>query len=102
MAGLGQRDGQPAGPDGKFQDRTLGAIRECQVEVEIARVVDEVEVVLARERRRGGGIGPVERGAVDRQPSQRTLRPAWRRTASALIASSAARLAAIAVVSAWS
>jgi hypothetical protein len=76
MAGLGERDGQPTGPDREFEDRTLGAIGERQVQVDIARVVDEIEVVQAGERRGGGGVGPVERRVVDRQPSQRTLWPA--------------------------
>ena len=99
---FGQRDRQPTGTDGEFEDRAFGALGEREVEVEVARIVGEVEVVQARQRGRRRGVGSVERGRFDGQASQRTRPPARRRTASALIASSAARLAAIAVVSAWS
>ena len=102
VARLGQRDGQPPGPDRELEDRAVGAVGQREVEVEVARVVDEVEVVEACQRGRGRGVGAVERRGVDGQPSQRTRPPSRRLTARALIASSAARLAAAAVVSAWS
>jgi hypothetical protein len=102
VACLGQRDRQPAGADAQLEDRALGAIGKREVEIEIAGVVGKVEVVQARECGRGGGVRAIELSRVDGQRSQRTVRPDWRLTASALMASRAARLAAIAVVSAWS
>ena len=60
VAGLGQRDRQPAGPDGQLEDRAIGPIGQREIQVEVARVVGQVEVVQARERRRGRGIGSVE------------------------------------------
>ena len=76
VARLGQRDRQPAGPDAQLEDRALGPIGEREIEVEVAGVVGQVEVVQARECRRGRGVGSVERSVevarVDGQPSQRT------------------------------
>ena len=89
-------------PDAQFEDRAFAPIGQGEVEVEVAGVVGQVQVVQARESRRGRGVGSIRPPRVDGQPSQRTVRPAWRLTASALMASSAARLAAIEVVSAWS
>ena len=100
MAGLGQRDGQPPGTDREFEDRPVDAVRQRQIQVEVARIVGEIEVVQAREGGRRRGVGSIERRPVDDQPSQRTRPPSRRLTASALMASSAARLAAAAVVSA--
>ncbi len=102
MTRFGQRDRQPTGTDCEFEDRAFGALGEREVEVEIARFVGEVEVIQPRERGRRRGVGSIERRGFDGQASQRTRPPARRRTASALIASRAARFAAIAVVSAWS
>ena len=62
VAGLGQRDGQPPAPDCELEDRAVGAVGQREVEVEVARVVDEVEVVQAREGGRGRGVGSIERG----------------------------------------
>ena len=69
VAGLGQRDGQPAGPDRELEDRTLGAIGQREIQVEVARVVDEVEVVQAGQGRRRRRIGPVERQSMVSPPS---------------------------------
>ena len=98
-------------------DYVVGQIRparEGEVQVEIARIVLEVEVVQAGE---GPGAGrrlcgrppgsrarhpPKASPAVVPGPANRTGRPARRLTASALMASSAARFAIIEVVSAWS
>ena len=99
VARHGQRDGEPAATDGQLEDRAASSVGERAVQVEVARIVLQVEVVQARERARGGGIGRSDQPAAG---SQRTVPPAAFRTASALIASSAARFAAIAVVSAWS
>jgi hypothetical protein len=42
---LRQRDREAAGPDAKLEDGSLGPIGEGKVEVEVARVVGQVEVV---------------------------------------------------------
>ena len=60
VAGLGQRDRQPTGADGELEDRAVGALGQREVEVEVARVVDEIEVVQAREGVRRRGVGAVE------------------------------------------
>ena len=44
--------------------------------VEVTGVVCQVEVVQAREGRRGRGVGTIRPPPVDGQPSQRTVRPA--------------------------
>ena len=96
MAGCRQWNGDAAGPDGQLQDAAADAIGQRPVEVDVARVVGQVEIVEARQ-------GGCRRGSSAAEAHERrTQVPAWRRTASALIASSASRLAAIAVVSAWS
>ena len=59
VAGRGERDGQPAGPDRELEDRAAGPLGEREVQVEVARVVDEVEVVQPRE----GGGGPGSRAS---------------------------------------
>ena len=86
VAGLGERDRQPSGAGGELEDRPAGPRREGEVEVEVARVVGEVEVVEPRERR-GRGLGSAG-GSVDavtalasalaRGPD-RARRPSWRR-----------------------
>jgi hypothetical protein len=45
VAGLGQRDRQPAGPDAQLEDPSVGAVGQGEVEVEIAWIVGQVEVV---------------------------------------------------------
>ena len=76
--------GPPAGRSRRRSSRIgpLGPLGEREIEVEVARVVGQVEVVQARECRRGRGVGSVERSVevarVDGQPSQRT-RAAGRR-----------------------
>ena len=72
VARLGQRDGQPAGADGQLEDRAVGRVGQREVEVEVAGVVGEVEVVQAREGRRGRGVGSIRPPGIDGQPSQRT------------------------------
>jgi len=61
MPGLGQRDRQAAAPDGELEHRAIGPVGQREVKVEIARVVRKVEVVQTGERRRGRGVGSVER-----------------------------------------
>ena len=103
MAGLGQRDRDPAAADRELEDRAAGRAGQREVQVEVARVLEEVEVVQAGERRRGRGssVGrDAEASASPALPADALA--AARLTASALIASRTARLAAIAVVSAWS
>ena len=102
VAGLSQRDRQSTGADGKFEDRPVDPVCKREIEVEVVGVVDQIEIVQARQRAGGRRIRAPEIGRVDDQASQRTRPPAWRLTASALIASRAARFAALAVVSAWS
>ncbi len=51
---LRERDGEPSGTGGKLQDRAVGTRCERQQQVEIARIVLEVEVVQAGERCRRG------------------------------------------------
>jgi hypothetical protein len=80
VARLGQRDRQPAGPDAQLEDRAVGPIGEREIEVEVAWIVGQVEVVQARECSRGRGVRAAERSVevarVDGQPSQRTVAPA--------------------------
>ena len=92
-----QRDGEPATPGGKLEDRAVRAVGQGEVEIEVVRIVAEVEVIQPGEFPCSRRIGGFDHPAAG---SQRTGRPAALRTASALIASSAARLATIAVVSA--
>ena len=96
-ARLGQRHGETPGAARELQDRATGARRERQVEVQVAGILDQVDVVQPGE---GASLGPTtsspRRLAIER-PGR-----AWRFTASALIASRAARFAIIAVISAWS
>ena len=71
VAGLGQRDGQPPAADRQLEDRPTGAVGQGQVQVEVARVVGQVQVVEAGQRRRpwpGRGGRTTSRW---RQPSQR-------------------------------
>lgn len=100
MSGICQRNGQPAGADSEFENGAGRAVRQGEIQVEIAWVIGQVEVVEAGESRRDGRIVTVGPEGPDDYPSQRTRWPALRRTARALIASSAARFAAMAVVSA--
>ncbi len=102
MAGGRQGNGEPPGPGRQLEDRPARPLGERQVQVQVARIVDQVEVVEPREDVGRGAIGRGERIGRAGQSFQRTLIPARRRTASALIASSATRFAAIDVVSAWS
>jgi len=53
--GRGERDGDPAAACRELEDRAAGAGREGPVEVDISRIVDEIEVVQAGQRaaRRG-------------------------------------------------
>ena len=79
VARLGQRDGQPAGPDRQLEDRTVDPVGQREVQVEVARIVGQVEVVQPREggrRSRRSGRSSDERS--DGQPSQRTRCPASR------------------------
>ncbi len=116
VAGAGERHGQATGADRQLEDRAAGPIGEGGVQVEIARVVGEVQVVEAGERRRlrrrtgrpGAGSGDarwvptvaVHASGQPGAPWNRTARPAAFLTASALMVSMTARLAAIAVCSA--
>ena len=79
VAGLGERDGEPAGPDGELEDRAAGPPGQGEIEVEVARVLDEVEVVQAGERRGGrrscmacdAGVSRVGRAPARTGPSPR-------------------------------
>ncbi len=75
VAGLDQRDGQPAGPDRELEDRPVDPLGEGEIQVEVAGVVGEVEVVQACEGSGGRGVGSVERWhpGVSR-PSERRVR----------------------------
>jgi hypothetical protein len=73
VAGRRERDGKPAAAHGELKDRAAGAVGQGEVQVEIARVVDEVEVVQPREGGRRFPVGRTEAGRVDRQASQRTV-----------------------------
>ena len=102
MASLGERDRDPPRPGGQLQDRAARPAGQGQIQVEVARILDEVEVVQAGQGPAGGGGLGVDRQPAVPRPVNRTGAPSRRLTASALMASSAARLAIIAVVSAWS
>ena len=56
MAGCRQRNGDAAGPDRQLQDAAADTIGERPVEVDVARVVGQVEVVEARQGGRGRGV----------------------------------------------
>lgn len=101
MAGPRERDGQPPRAGAELEDRSACPGGQREVEVEVARILDEVEVVQAGQRRGlGRSLLPGSLRAGDGQPFPRTRRPAAFFTASAPIASSTARFAAIAVTSA--
>jgi hypothetical protein len=57
MTGLGERDREAAAARRELEDRAVGALGQREIEVQVARVVDEVEVVQPREGGRGLGIG---------------------------------------------
>ena len=121
VAGGRERDRQATRADGKLEDPATGPGGQREIEVEIARVIGEIEVVQAREglrvrlgRRRGRRTGGLARGLPTGPPgcrlaghrdtarSWRIVWPASRLAASAEMTSRATRLAAIAVTSAWS
>ena len=62
VAGERQRNGQAAGAGRELQHGAVGAVGERQVQVEVARIVLEIEIVETGEGGRRGGIGPVEHG----------------------------------------
>ena len=99
VAGCRERDRETAGAGGQLEDRAVGPVGQRPIQVEIARILLQVEVVQARERASRLLIRGLDHPAAG---SHRTGVPAALRTASALMASRAARFAAIAVVSAWS
>ncbi len=92
------RHRDPARADTELEHPSTRPVRQRSVQVHIARVVGKIQIVEPGERR-GGRLGGALLHALT---SARTHPPALRFTASALIASSASRFAAIAVVSAWS
>ena len=93
-----ERDGEAPAADGELQDRAAGPRGEREEQVEVARVLGQVEVVEAGERVGRGLAAHAVPG-----PEKRTGRPpSCCLAASAEITSSATRLAAIAVTSAWS
>ena len=119
----GERHRDPARPDGELDDRAAGSPREGPVQVDVARILAEVEVVQARDRRgerfrighaadASGRRRAARRFSGRRRPSiagrsgwpavNRTFRPSRCLTASAEMASSAQRFAIIAVDSAQS
>ena len=92
----------PAAAGRQLEDRAARPLGEGQVQADvIAGILGQVEVIQAG-KRSGLGAGWIVPGAHALGGCQRTVAPARFLTASALIASRAARLAAIAVVSAWS
>ena len=96
----GQRNRKPARTYAQLEDRPTGPPCEGPVEVEVARVVDEVDVIQAGERLRAGLGRVAHQLREDPLSLQRTVRPAAFLAASAPMASRITRLAAIAVVSA--
>jgi hypothetical protein len=60
VAGLGKGYRQPPAPHRQLEDRAAGTGGEGQVEVQVTRVVGQVQVVQAGERGRRRGIGPVQ------------------------------------------
>jgi hypothetical protein len=66
MASLGQRNGQAARARGKFEDGTAGPVGQGEIEVEIARILVEVEIVESRKRSGGLRIGPAKSGRSGR------------------------------------
>ena len=62
MARLGQRDGQAPTPGGQFQNGSLGPVRQREVQVKVAGIVREIQVVEAGECRRGRGVRVVVHG----------------------------------------
>ena len=61
---LGQRDGEAPGPGRELEDRSAGPSGEGQVQVQVARVLGEVEVVEPGER---DGLGGRRRGQRGRR-----------------------------------
>src|SRR5207237_1720845 len=95
MTGGSKWDSDSAAAHPQLQDGAAGPGRHGQVEIEVAGVLLEVHVVQPRECGRDARI-------LAGHLPKRTGCPAAFLTASALIASRTARLAAIAVTSAWS
>jgi hypothetical protein len=60
VSGLGQGNREAAAADRELEDRPAGARGQGQVEVQVARVVEEVQVVQPGERGRGRRIRPVQ------------------------------------------
>ena len=60
VAGLGQGNREAATADGQLQDRAVGTDGQGQVQIEVARVFDQVQVVQPGERRRGRRIRPIQ------------------------------------------
>ncbi len=59
VAGLGKRHGDAAGTAGDLQDRPSGSPGKRQVQVQVARVLRQVDVVQPGQR--GGGLGIARR-----------------------------------------
>ena len=72
VAGLREWDGQPPAAHGQLEDRTIGPIGQGEVQVEVAGIVDQVEVVEPREGGRRLRVRRAETGRVDGHASQRT------------------------------
>jgi hypothetical protein len=62
VAGLGERHGQPPGPDRELEDRAVGAVGKRQIEVQVAGIVGQVEVIEARERGSGRRVRSTQPG----------------------------------------
>jgi len=98
---LGERDRETAGPGHQLQDRAPGLLGQREPEVQVPGIVQQVQVVEARERVREllrfGCLGHV--GHADRvpRPAKRTGVPPACLAESVAIASMAHRVAAIAV-----
>ena len=60
-----QGHGQAPGPGRELEDRPAGPLGQGEIEVEVARIVDEIEVVETRQVVGRGPIADAERVAVD-------------------------------------
>lgn len=77
MSGLDEWHGQSPAPDRELEDRTAGTIGEGEIEIQVAGVVRQVEVVQPGERRGRLRIASPEAGPVDdvNPPNGSDVRP---------------------------
>ncbi len=60
VTGARQRHGETTGPGRELEHGTVRPVGEREIQVEVARIVLEIEIVETGEGGRRGGIGPVE------------------------------------------